>query len=123
MALMMIGPRSTQQLEASSHIGLATSAIASVSIWLALPSRNFGLPAVSASDGENLSDSYRQIARRKDVAESSRYAADRLCEPRGGRKIHDSRPREWLRLLTSSRICRPTCRHSRQRILARPGCA
>jgi hypothetical protein len=25
-------------------------------MWLALPSRNFGLPAVSASDGENLSD-------------------------------------------------------------------
>jgi hypothetical protein len=56
MALMMIGPQSTQTTRSLFHIGLATSAIASVSIWLALPSRNFGLPAVSASDGENLSD-------------------------------------------------------------------
>jgi hypothetical protein len=60
---MMIGPQSTQTTRSLFHIGLATSAIASVSIWLALPSRNFGLPAVSASDGENLSDFSRQIAR------------------------------------------------------------
>lgn len=108
------------------HIGLAISAKAISSMFQVGsrgPHRDFGLPAVSATRGENFSGFCRQIACREDVAESPRHSAQWLCLRTRPRKIRDSRPREWLRPLTSSRICRPTRRHSQQRILARPGCA
>jgi len=67
---MMMGPQSTQSLFQYRAGSIGESHSFKISVFQfgsRRPSRDFGLPAVSASDGENLSHFYRQIARRKDV--------------------------------------------------------
>jgi hypothetical protein len=71
MALMMMGPQSTQTTQSlfqyqAGSIGESHSFKISVfQFGSRRPSRDCGLPAVSASDGENLSDFCCQIACRK----------------------------------------------------------
>jgi hypothetical protein len=72
IALMMMGPQSTQTTQSLFQYQAATAAKAihskSQCFKLARPARpnwDFGLPAVSASDGQNLSDFCCQIACRK----------------------------------------------------------
>jgi hypothetical protein len=74
IALMMIGPQSTQTTQSLFHFGadkLSEPLNASMfQIGSAIPVRDFGLPAVSASHELNLSDFFNRIARQNGLAES-----------------------------------------------------